>query len=118
MTKTQPIATKENIIAISNPTHNQNPHWQGKWVPESIKIKNYDYFTLNGKPIAYEAECTFIFTGTDPVKNSAPVTDQETITLTAKKTTLQGPILCNGDTQKGEKGNQIQVQSANHLTTD
>ncbi|MES2141901.1 MAG: hypothetical protein V4471_03315 [Pseudomonadota bacterium] len=115
---TQPVATKENIIAISNPTHNQNPHWQGKWAPESIKIKNYDYFTLNGKPIAYEAECTFTFTGTDPTKNGASVTDQETITLTAKETTLQLSVLCNGDEKTGKEGNKLRVEGNNHLTTD
>lgn len=114
---TQAVATTDDIKAIALPTHT-NATWKGTWVAGPITFKVYPYFTLNGNPIAYEAECLFTFNGVVP--NGEKVSDTETITLTAKPTTLQGPVLCNSDTENGKKGpqNQLYVTSKHHLITD
>ncbi len=115
---TQSVATTENIKAITSPTHT-NSTWIGSWQAGPITFQSYDYFTLNGNPIAYEASCTFTFNGTD--HNGVAVPDSETISLKAKQqTTLQGPVLCDGNTENGKKGpmNQLRVDSSHHLTTD
>lgn len=115
------VATKNDIQAVTSTTTStlQYTNCTGSWTAGLIETKVYDYFTINGNAIAYEASCTFNFTGNDNV-TGASVVEQETIRLDAKEkiTTLQPAVLCNNDEASGLNGNKLRIISNNHLITD
>ena len=90
----------------------------GAWTPGNITYSSYSKLTIGGAPVIYEAKCTFSFNGTD--SSGAPVTGNETVTLTAGGTKLQGganSVLAMGDSVQGNFGNQLVVNTMNKLTT-
>jgi hypothetical protein len=118
---TQSVATDEDIIATVSLL--PPPNCTGAWTHSVIEIKSYAHFTIEHKPVAYEASCTFKFEGTDNTIPSSPHKTEgpqyeEKITLNAKKNNLQtesNGVLCHGNKKIGRKGNSLEVRVRNHL---
>ena len=77
---TKSVATTENIKAITSSTHT-NSTWTGNWSAGPLNFKTYNYFTLNGNPIVYEASCTFNFNGTDSTQQQNTRINNYTLSL-------------------------------------
>lgn len=90
----------------------------GTWTAGSVTCSSYDQLKIGGSKVIYKAECKFTFNGT----SSAPasITGDETVTLEAKSTKLQGglsKVLVNGDSVTGNFGNKLQINASHKLST-
>lgn len=94
------------------------PPASGAWMPGAIVHTADTKLTSAGVALIHQAECTFIFVGTDPM--GVPVMGTEKVVLPAQKTKLTGsgkPFLVEGDKQQGPHGNKLEVVAANKLKT-
>ncbi len=101
------------------------PAVSGSWTKTgSITTKSYPKLTISGSPVIYEASQDFSFSGTGPTPASVPVSDSETVTLTASTTKLQKGehnVLVDGDSKTstdpshGPSGNKVSISASGKL---
>ena len=94
------------------------PATSGAWTAASVIHQTYSKLKVNGKPVIYEASCTFNFSGTAP--NGATVTTAVPVTLSAQPTKLQKGakhVLRDGDQASDIWGNKLEVSTSNKLRT-
>lgn len=96
------------------------PATSGAWKADSVIHQTYSKLKVNGKPVIYEASCTFNFSGTAP--NGATVTTAVPVTvmLSAQPTKLQKGakhVLRDGDKASDIWGNKLEVSASNKLRT-
>jgi hypothetical protein len=88
----------------------------GAWTAGPVTTTSHSRLRAGGTPVAFQATCTFQFSGTS---GSTPVTAAETVTLTATRAAkLQrggNGVLLDGDTATGPLGNRLAASSARRL---
>lgn len=90
----------------------------GTWTAMPVQYVGYRQLTIGGKPVIYEAECRFLFSGFSA--SGTPVVGQEVVKLTAQSTKLQGGllrVLVTGDLALGTYGNQLKVVAMGKVVT-
>jgi hypothetical protein len=91
----------------------------GTWTAGPVSYQTYSKLQVNGKPVIFEASCTFNFKGTGP--NNAPVAGVETVQLSAGTTTLQkgaNNVMKHGDQKISDiYGNKLEVSTSSKLRT-
>jgi uncharacterized Zn-binding protein involved in type VI secretion len=105
------IALDGDVIAIPG-TVPYPPAVSGAWIPGPVIYTSYPNVKSNGRPVIYEARCTFTFTGVGPAPANNPVSGTEDVTLQASSTSVndgQSSVLLDGDSETGSYGNQLQV---------
>ncbi len=94
------------------------PAQSGAWVAMPVQETMDNKLKVGGKAVISEAECVFMFTGTDSSSGvPVPVSGQEKVKLSAKSTTLQKKVLVDGDMQQSSYGNRLRVITLSKLTT-
>ena len=94
----------------------------GSWsiVPPGVQVKTYSHLTVGGKPVAYEATCSFSYVGST---GSSGTSATDSVTLSAKTTVLENgssKVLLDGDSAQGSTSsdNKIEVTSSQILKSD
>jgi hypothetical protein len=89
------------------------------WTAGKVSYQTYSHLTVGGKEVAYEATCTFSYSGTT---TSAPATavgpKTADVTLKAKSTVLQNgstKVLVDGDKEEDTYGNKLSVSAGGVL---
>src|SRR4051794_17203930 len=76
----------------------------GTWTAGPIQYKTYDHLTVGGTKVAYEASCTFSYSGNTTSTPSSSVTASEDVTLSATGAVLEhgsSKVLLDGDSASG-----------------
>jgi hypothetical protein len=106
--------TAKAVAVIGDVTPEPVKDPAGTWVPEPITYKAYDHLTIGKLSVIYEASCTFKF-----ISNSTTSKDDETVTLSASASVLQGGqthVLVNEDFATGTVAkNELRVNTSNKL---
>lgn len=113
----KPVAVEGDVQATPGAVP-YPPAVSGAWSPGNVEYQTHSNLESGGKAVIYEASCTFTFVGADP--NGAPVNGDESVTLTAKSTTLMNGadnVLVTGDTEVGAYGNTLMVSASGPFTT-
>ncbi len=92
----------------------------GTWTSEPVIYSSYDHLKIGGSKVIYKAPCKFTFSGTSPAPQKNPISGDETVTLEAQSTKLQGSVskvLVDGDSATGKFGNKLQISASHQLST-
>jgi hypothetical protein len=91
------------------------------WTAGPVSYETYSHLTVGGKEVAYEASCTFTYSGTT---TSAPATavgpKTADVKLSAKTTVLQSgsdKVLVDGDEEEDSYKNKLSVSAKGVLKT-
>ncbi len=94
----------------------------GTWSAGSITHQFYPKLTIGGKPVIYEASCTFTYSGGKDSSSGAdvpPTSEDVTLTATTKKTQKdESFVLVDGDSKSSANGNNLTVHTSKKLRTD
>jgi hypothetical protein len=114
----KPVCCDGDVVATAGTTPVSGS--TGTWSPGPVSYKTYSHLKAGGTAVAYEASCTFSYSGTTTSAPSSPVSATEKVTLTAGSTVLQhgsSKVLLDGDTKTGPGGygNKLKVSSSRVL---
>jgi hypothetical protein len=117
----KPVCCKGDVVAT--PDSAPFPGSDAQWQAGQVSYKTYSHLKVGGKEVAYEATCTFSYSGKTTSTPSSPVSGSEDITLSASSELLEkgsSKVLLNGDSKQGttSSGNKLEVQSSQILKTD
>lgn len=118
------VATEKNIqaTAYSNPSNPYitQPTYQGQWQAGKVTVKTHAHFCIEDQPVAYQAMCTFTFTGTDRSSQEL-VTENDSVKLVAHSHVLQvegietTSVLCHTDTRSSAVHQNTLNVTSNHI---
>ena len=112
---TKPVAVEGDVSATPGTTPYSGAD-SGTWTAGAVSYKRYDKLTVGGQKAVYEASCDFSFSGTN--SGGSTVKGNETVTLTASSTTLQGGtsnVIRDGDRASGSYGNELRTSASGDL---
>ncbi len=114
---TKSVAKMGDVIATPG-TIMLSPAVGGSWSAAPVTYTIIRKVAIGGVGALHQAECTFTFTGADPM--GVPVVGAETVTLVAGSTKLTGStqaVLVDGDQKEGIYKNKLVVNTGNKLTS-
>lgn len=91
----------------------------GAWQAGTVTYQSYSRLTIQGKPVIYQASCTFTYTGGTASGNPVTVLP-DTVTLKAGTTLLQkgaNKVLVDGDQITSSSGNKLEVHASHIVST-
>ena len=114
----KPVCCKGDVKAT--PDSSPFPGSDAQWQAGEVQYKTYSHLTVGGKEVAYEATCTFSYSGKTTSTPSSPVSGSEDVTLSATGTALQSgssKVLLDGDTKQGSTSpsNKLEAKSSQVL---
>lgn len=113
------VAVEGDVQAIPGSTFFTGAD-SGTWSAGQVVYSSYDHLKISESKVIYKAQCKFTFSGFSPAPQKNPISGNETVTLEAQSTKLQGgasKVLVDGDSATGEFGNKLQVNASHKLST-
>ena len=117
----KPVCCDGDVVAT--PDSAPFPGSNAKWKAGPVSYKTYSHLKVGGKAVAYEATCTFSYSGSTTSAPSSPVSGSEDITLKAGTTVLEhgsSKVLVDGQSETGKTSpsNKLEVKSSQILKSD